>query len=126
MSSPEQAKWLTEEERTYIKARLQADQGHNAAERKITFHDVKTVMSDYKIWLGGFMYFGLIVPAYGYAFCKFFSCVQAMNFVEIAIAKLPGGLAAYMWTTDDLPQLPVAIRAYAHIHPGLRDENLTP
>lgn len=72
MSSPEQAKWLTEEERTYIKARLQADQGHNAAERKITFHDVKTVMSDYKIWLGGFMYLGLIVPAYSYAFCKSF------------------------------------------------------
>lgn len=67
-SFPEQAKWLTEEERTYIKARLQADQGHNAAERKITFHDVKTVMSDYKIWLGGFMYLGLIVPAYSYAF----------------------------------------------------------
>jgi MFS family permease len=25
-------------------------------------------MSDYKIWLGGFMYFGLIVPAYSYAY----------------------------------------------------------
>ncbi len=25
-------------------------------------------MSDYKIWLGGVMYFGLIVPAYSYAY----------------------------------------------------------
>ncbi|KAI0887492.1 MFS general substrate transporter [Annulohypoxylon maeteangense] len=67
-SFPEQAKWLTEEERVYIKARLQADQGHNAAERKITFRDVVNVMKDHRIWLGGFMYFGLIVPAYSYAF----------------------------------------------------------
>ncbi|KAI5868120.1 MFS general substrate transporter [Durotheca rogersii] len=65
---PEEAKWLTEEERDYIKARLQADQGHNAAERTITFGDVLTVMKDHRVWLGGFMYFGLIVPAYGYAF----------------------------------------------------------
>jgi MFS family permease len=25
-------------------------------------------MADYRIWLGGFMYFGLIVPAYSYAY----------------------------------------------------------
>ncbi|KAK6950186.1 hypothetical protein Daesc_008512 [Daldinia eschscholtzii] len=66
--SPEEAKWLTEEERSYIKARLQADQGHNAADRKTTFRDVINVMKDHRVWLGGFMYFGLIVPAYGYAF----------------------------------------------------------
>ncbi|GAW25736.1 putative MFS transporter [Rosellinia necatrix] len=65
---PEEAKWLTEEERTYVKARLKADQGNNAAERKIKLSDVATVMKDYRIWLGGFMYLGLIVPAYSYAF----------------------------------------------------------
>lgn len=65
---PEDAKWLAEDERAYLKSRLQADQGHNAAERKITFRDVGTVMKDYKIWLGGFMYIGLIVPAYSYAY----------------------------------------------------------
>ncbi|KAL7626407.1 High-affinity nicotinic acid transporter [Parahypoxylon ruwenzoriense] len=67
-SFPEEAKWLTEDERAYIKARLRADQGHNAAERKISFRDVLAVMKDHRVWLGGFMYFGLIVPAYGYAF----------------------------------------------------------
>jgi hypothetical protein len=56
--SPEEATWLREDEREYIKARLQADQGHNAAERRVTLRDVATVMKDYKIWLGGFMYFG--------------------------------------------------------------------
>ncbi|KAI3337114.1 MFS general substrate transporter [Xylariaceae sp. AK1471] len=67
-SFPEEAKWLTEEERTYVKARLRSDQGNNAAERKITFSDVITVMKDHRIWLGGFMYLGMIVPAYSYAF----------------------------------------------------------
>ncbi|KAI0476714.1 MFS general substrate transporter [Xylaria cf. heliscus] len=65
---PEEAKWLTEEERTYVKARLRADQGNNAAERKITFRDVISVMKDHRVWLGGFMYLGLLVPAYSYAF----------------------------------------------------------
>ncbi|RYP59035.1 hypothetical protein DL771_011028 [Monosporascus sp. 5C6A] len=67
-SFPEQAQWLNEEERAYVKARLQADTGRNAAERKVSFRDFLTVMKDHRVWLGGFMYFGLIVPAYGYAY----------------------------------------------------------
>ncbi|KAI0024960.1 MFS general substrate transporter [Xylariomycetidae sp. FL0641] len=67
-SFPEQATWLTDDERAFVKARLQADQGRNAAERKVSFRDVINVMKDHRVWLGGFMYFGLIVPAYGYAF----------------------------------------------------------
>jgi MFS family permease len=67
-SFPDDAKWLTEEERTYVRARLQVDQGRSAAERKITTRDILNVFKDYKVFLGGFMYFGLIVPAYGYAF----------------------------------------------------------
>lgn len=35
--------------------------GRNAAERKITFRDVFTVLRDPKVILGGFMYMGLIV-----------------------------------------------------------------
>ncbi|KAJ3553750.1 hypothetical protein NPX13_g10804 [Xylaria arbuscula] len=65
---PEESKWLTEEEQTFIKARLRAEQGNNGAERKITFRDVVTVLKDHRVILGGFMYFGLIVPAYSYAF----------------------------------------------------------
>ncbi|KAI0603277.1 MFS general substrate transporter [Biscogniauxia sp. FL1348] len=67
-SFPEQAKWLAEDERQFVKARLQADQGRSAAERKVSFRDIVTVMKDHRVWLGGFMYFGLIVPAYSYAF----------------------------------------------------------
>ena len=67
-SFPEEAKWLTADERAYVKARLQADQGRSAAERTIGFRDIVNVFKDFKVFLGGFMYFGLIVPAYGYAF----------------------------------------------------------
>jgi sugar phosphate permease len=65
---PEEAKWLTEEERAYVQARLRQDQGKSARDRRITGKDVLNVFKDYKIIVGGFMYFGLIVPAYGYAY----------------------------------------------------------
>lgn len=65
---PEESKWLSPEEREYIAARLRADQGQSAVERSITATDVKNVFRDWKVIAGGFMYLGLIVPAYGYAY----------------------------------------------------------
>lgn len=65
---PEESKWLTEEEKAYVAARLRADQGQSARDRKITLSDVGRVFKDYKVIVAGFMYFGLIVPAYGYAY----------------------------------------------------------
>jgi predicted MFS family arabinose efflux permease len=66
---PEDSKWLTEEEKTFVLARLEADQGMSAAHhRKITLRDVGLVLSDFKVIAAGFMYFGLIVTAYGYAY----------------------------------------------------------
>lgn len=67
-SFPEQASWLNEEEKAYVKARLEVEQGKSALERPITLRDVGRVFKDYKVILGGLMYFGMIVPAYGYAF----------------------------------------------------------
>ncbi|ETN38760.1 uncharacterized protein HMPREF1541_06798 [Cyphellophora europaea CBS 101466] len=65
---PEDARWLSEEEKTFVKTRLAQDQGKSALERRITARDVVNCFKDYKIFLGGLMYFGLIVPAYGYAY----------------------------------------------------------
>ncbi|KAF2771288.1 MFS transporter-like protein [Teratosphaeria nubilosa] len=65
---PEQSKWLTQEEKAYVAARLQIDQGKSAVDRKITGSDIVQVFKDYKVIVAGFMYFGLIVPAYGYAY----------------------------------------------------------
>lgn len=61
---PETAKFLTPTEREYVKRRIEEDQGKSSIERKITFKDVVNVFKDYKVIVGGFMYFGLIVPAY--------------------------------------------------------------
>lgn len=94
--SPEDAKWLQEDERAYIKARLQADQGHNAAERSVTFRDVAIVMSDLKVWLGGMMYLGLVVPAYSYAFFSP-AILQTYNYnpIETQLHSVPPWVAAF-------------------------------
>ncbi|GAB0133001.1 hypothetical protein EsDP_00001421 [Epichloe bromicola] len=65
---PEQAKWLREDERRYVASKLRLDQGRAGIERRITPRDVGNVFKDYKVIVGGFMYLGLIVPAYGYAY----------------------------------------------------------
>jgi MFS family permease len=62
---PERSRWLTEEEREFVVARLRSDQGSSAVERPITVRDVVNVFRDWKVFVGGFMYFGLVVPAYG-------------------------------------------------------------
>ena len=93
---PEDAKWLTEEERAYVKARLRADQGRSAAERPITTRDIGRVFKDYKVIVGGFMYFGLIVPAYGYAY---FSPTIIKNYgysnIETQLHSVPPWAAAF-------------------------------
>jgi hypothetical protein len=58
---PENSKWLNKEETAYVVARLEADQGKSASERKITLRDVARVFKDPKILVGGFMYFGVIL-----------------------------------------------------------------
>uniref|UniRef100_A0A8H7K111 Major facilitator superfamily (MFS) profile domain-containing protein n=1 Tax=Bionectria ochroleuca TaxID=29856 RepID=A0A8H7K111_BIOOC len=57
--------WLSPEEKEYVTTRLRIDQGQSSSgrDRKVTWKDVGNVFKDYKIILGGFMYFGLIVPA---------------------------------------------------------------
>ena len=95
-SFPEEATWLREDERAYIRARLQADQGRNAAERKVTFRDVVTVMKDYKIWLGGFMYFGMIIPAYSYAYFST-TIIQTYHYsaIQTQLRSVPPWAAAF-------------------------------
>lgn len=65
---PEETKWLNENERAFIKAKLEADTGENHRHGKTSLKGVFKILGDWKIQLGGLMYFGLIVPAYGYAY----------------------------------------------------------
>ena len=65
---PEDAKWLSEDERAFLKAKLAADQGQSGLEQRITPSSALAVFKDYKIFLITLMYFGGIVSAYGYAY----------------------------------------------------------
>ncbi|BDD62029.1 hypothetical protein MAP00_007030 [Monascus purpureus] len=65
---PEEVKWLNDEEREFIKAKLARDVGKSAHNAKLGLREFLGVFKDYKIFIGGLMYFGLIVPAYSYAY----------------------------------------------------------
>ena len=65
---PEEAKWLSDDEKAFVKARLAEEMGDSQLIAKTTWRDVLGVFKDFKIVLGGLMYFGLIVPGYGYAY----------------------------------------------------------
>ncbi|KAJ8106931.1 hypothetical protein OPT61_g9214 [Boeremia exigua] len=106
---PEETKWLTEDERAFVKARLQVEQGNSARERKMTAGDVGRVFKDYKVILGGFMYFGLIVPAYGYAYFSP-SIIQGFGYspIQTQLHSVPPWAAAFgfsmlvAWFSDRL------------------------
>lgn len=61
---PEEAKFLTEPEREFVIAKLEKDIGNSAYEY-LSWRRVFSVFKDWKIWVGGFMYLGMIVGAYG-------------------------------------------------------------
>ncbi|KAI0073708.1 MFS general substrate transporter [Panus rudis PR-1116 ss-1] len=61
---PEEVTWLSAEEKLFVQERLKQDSGRSGIDEKLTVRHVWKVLRDYKTLLGGFMYFGLIVPAY--------------------------------------------------------------
>lgn len=95
---PEEAKWLKEDERAYVAARLKADQGRSARERAITLKDIGRVFSDYKVIVAGFMYFGLIVPAYSYAyFAPGIIKTYGYSPIETQLHSVPPWAVAFGW-----------------------------
>lgn len=66
---PEQARFLNENERKFIKRKLEIFSGSSSAfEVKNKLSDVAKCLQDYLIWIPGLVYFGLIIPSYGYAY----------------------------------------------------------
>jgi hypothetical protein len=61
---PEEAGFLDEKERVFVVEKLRKDIGDSAFEA-LSWRNVVGVFKDWKIWVGGFMYFGTIVPCYG-------------------------------------------------------------
>ena len=84
----EEVSWLSPEERQFVKARLQEDVGESQRNKHLKPKEIFSILSECRMHrrsseafvfltvlflgktiLGGFMYFGLIVPAYGYGQC---------------------------------------------------------
>lgn len=65
---PEEASYLTENERMFIKEKLSLDVGDSSHDVKLDFKGVLRVFKEWKIWAAGLIYFCLIIPAYGYAY----------------------------------------------------------
>ncbi|EMD32285.1 hypothetical protein CERSUDRAFT_99677 [Gelatoporia subvermispora B] len=65
---PEEAAWLSDDEKDFVKARLYEDVGDSKRLEPLTPRIVLNIFKDYKLYISGFMYFGLIVPALSYAY----------------------------------------------------------
>ena len=59
---PEQAKWLTAEEREFVQVRLRAEQGSSALEHRITARDVWEVVRDPRVMLAALIHLAISVP----------------------------------------------------------------
>lgn len=63
---PETAKFLSENERAFVVRKLELDHGKNG-DKKITLPDVLSVFRDWRLYVAGFMYYGGLTGAFGYA-----------------------------------------------------------
>ncbi|TCD70506.1 hypothetical protein EIP91_003267 [Steccherinum ochraceum] len=65
---PEQATWLSDEEKEFMKAKLKEDVGESGIDEKVTLSRFFAILKDYKVFVAGLMYFGLVVPAYSFVY----------------------------------------------------------
>jgi hypothetical protein len=93
---PETVKFLTEPERAFVRKRLASDVGASAYEADYSWKNVGGVFKDYKIFLGALMYFGCIVPAYGYAYFAP-SIIKGFGFsaIQTQLHSVPPWVAAF-------------------------------
>lgn len=66
---PEEAKFLKKNETQFLKSKLEILSGvPSGFEIKVSWKDVAKCLKDLLIWVPSFIYFGLIIPLYGYAY----------------------------------------------------------
>jgi len=94
---PEEAKWLSDDERAFVKARLAEEFGDSQLDTKQTWRDVIGVLKDFKVILSGFTYFGLIVPGYCIAFFAP-TIIHSLGFsaVKTQLYSVPPAAAAFV------------------------------
>ncbi|TFL02117.1 MFS general substrate transporter [Pterulicium gracile] len=64
---PDEAKFLTEEERTVVIRRLQGDDQFSAAGEKLKWKYIWSSLVDWKTWIGMLMYAGSVMPLYAFS-----------------------------------------------------------
>ncbi|MCJ1452406.1 hypothetical protein MMC28_002749 [Mycoblastus sanguinarius] len=97
---PDQTKWLSEEERAYIKSRLRADQNATGEEESpVVLRDILEVLKDYKVTLGAIIYFSLIIPAYAFAYFAP-TVIQTYKYkpIETQLHSVPPSAAAFAFS----------------------------
>ncbi len=96
---PEQAHWLTDEQRTWLVARMQADRaaptggGHEATHKQT----LVAALANPRVWLFVMLYFSIVVTYYGYTFFlpQILKSLSGLSDFEIGlIAAIPYGVAA--------------------------------
>ncbi len=65
---PEEAKFLKDNERQFLKEKLALEAGDSEFDTKFTFKEIASCFKDPLIWFPALAYFGLIIPAYSYAY----------------------------------------------------------
>lgn len=65
---PEDASYLSDNERQFIKEKLSLDVGDSSHDVPLDVKGVLHVFKEWKVWVAGLCYFFLIVPAYSYAY----------------------------------------------------------
>lgn len=79
---PEGAKWLSENERAFLKAKLELDVGKSYHDTKLTLQSVLQVFKEWKVYAAVFGYGFTIVVAYSYAFFST-AIIQAFGYSPI-------------------------------------------
>ncbi|KAF5093967.1 hypothetical protein D0Z00_003752 [Geotrichum galactomycetum] len=93
---PEDARYLSENERAFIKAKLALDSGDSSHDVPLDAKSVFRVFKEWKIWVIGLMYFFLIVPSYGYAYFAA-TIVKSLKYsaIQTQFHSVPPWVAAF-------------------------------
>ncbi|KAL2871650.1 major facilitator superfamily domain-containing protein [Aspergillus lucknowensis] len=93
---PEDCKWINEREFAFLRGKLAAETGRLTDTAKLGWREILGVFRDWKILVGGFMFFGQAVAVYGYAFFAP-TIIHAYGYGEIKtqLYSIPPWAAAY-------------------------------
>ncbi len=96
---PENCRFLTANEREFVKQKLAIYNGDSGFEFQYTPKEVLAVFKDPLIWLSALAYFGLIIPSYGYAYFAT-SIIKVMGYTgeEANQRSVYPWVVAFGWT----------------------------